>query len=557
MKRKIFLAAATLLAFTSQAQETYQSAQLADNDLNGTARYIGMGGAMEALGADISTIASNPAGIGMFRKSSVNTSFGLVSQEDTKRFDGAKGTNMSFDQAGFVYSMRSNRNTFVNFAFNYHKSKNFDQILSTAGALNGASQNKLSYLKGAAGVYDAVRYGRADNNGHFTESTPGTGNGAWLGVNQYGNNYYESTAYSQLDYLYYNTLLMDNSNGYAYYNDANAYGMNRHTNGYIGEYDFNISANISDRFYIGITCGLHDVHYNDHSVYSEQLVDANGNTSGTVAVSDDRRITGNGFDAKLGIIVRPVATSPFRVGLYVHTPTWYSLTTSNYTKLSYAPIANAGGATTESAAQGSINESYDFKLYTPWKFGLSLGHTVGNYLALGATYEWTDYSALDNRINDGGYYDDWGSYYETSSSDKAMKSNTKASLRGVSTVKIGAEFRPAPEWSVRLGYNYVSPMYKNDGYKDGTVESYGTYYSSTTDYTNWKATNRFTIGAGYAHKGFSIDLAYQYSQTNGDFYPFMNYYAGTNEDKSLNNIAEGTEVRYKRNQLLLTLGYKF
>jgi hypothetical protein len=557
MKRKIFMAAAALLATASQAQETYQSAQLADNDLNGTARYIGMGGAMEALGADISTIGSNPAGIAMFRKSSVNTSFGLVAQEGAKKFDGAKSTNMSFDQAGFVYSMHSGRNSFVNVAFNYHKSKNFDQILSAAGSLSGASQNKLSYLKGAEGVYDAVRYGHADNNGYFTESTVGSGNGAWLGVNQYGNNYYESMAYSQLDYLYYNTLLVDNSDASVYYNDANAYGMNRYSNGYIGEYDFNISANISDRFYIGITCGLHDVHYNDRSVYSEQLVDANGNISGTVAVSDDRRITGNGVDAKLGIIVRPVATSPFRVGLYVHTPTWYSLTTSNYTRLSYAPTANAGGTTTEYAAQGSINESYDFKLYTPWKFGLSLGHTVGNYLALGATYEWADYSTLDNRINDGGYYDDWGSYYETSSSDKAMKSNTKASLRGVSTLKLGAEFKPAPEWSVRLGYNYVSPMYKKDGFKDGTVESYGTYYSSTTDYTNWKATNRFTVGAGYAHKGFSIDLAYQYSQTNGDFYPFMNYYAGTNEDQSLNNIAQSSEVKYKRNQLVLTLGYKF
>ena len=52
------------------AQETYENAKVSAQDLNGTARYVGMGGAMEALGADISTISSNPAGIGLFRKSS-------------------------------------------------------------------------------------------------------------------------------------------------------------------------------------------------------------------------------------------------------------------------------------------------------------------------------------------------------------------------------------------------------------------------------------------------------------------------------------------------------
>lgn len=53
---------------------------------NGTARYIGMGGALDALGADISTISSNPAGIGLFRHSSANVSFGIVSQQDCKTF---------------------------------------------------------------------------------------------------------------------------------------------------------------------------------------------------------------------------------------------------------------------------------------------------------------------------------------------------------------------------------------------------------------------------------------------------------------------------------------
>lgn len=54
--KKIYYSIA-LLAFVAlpiSAQETYENTKLIDNDLNGTARYVGMGGAMEALGADLS-----------------------------------------------------------------------------------------------------------------------------------------------------------------------------------------------------------------------------------------------------------------------------------------------------------------------------------------------------------------------------------------------------------------------------------------------------------------------------------------------------------------------
>ena len=131
MNKKYFTAALLVLAVApAMAQEAYDAANMATEDLNGTARYVGMGGALDALGADISTISTNPAGIGMFRHSMVSTSFGLVSQEGASSFSNANKTNMSFDQIGFVYSSRTGLNSFINFGFNFHKSRNFDQILS-------------------------------------------------------------------------------------------------------------------------------------------------------------------------------------------------------------------------------------------------------------------------------------------------------------------------------------------------------------------------------------------------------------------------------------------
>lgn len=542
--KKIFLSACLLSLFMAHAhaQETYENTKLIDNDLNGTARYVGMGGAMEALGADISVINSNPAGIGLFRRSSGSVSFGLVSQDGASSFKYGNKTNASFDQAGFVYSLRDGRRTFINFGFNYHKSKNFDYILNAASALNGASQHKLSYMKALAN----------ENNLDKTSS-------GWRGKFAYT---------SQLDNLYYNTLMMTSSDGF-FYNDASGYEFGRAETGYIGEYDFNTSVNVNDRVYLGITIGIHDVHYTGHSLYNEALVNLNNQTAGDITVNDERRITGTGYNASFGIILRPVDASPFRIGLSVSTPTWYDLKTSNYTYLINNTKADGGGKLQGDYPNYTTGESYEFKLFTPWKFGVSLGHTVGNYLALGASYEYADYSRLDTRVNDGYDVDYWGDVYEHSSSDEPMNRHTRETLKAVSTLKIGAEAKVMPNFAVRAGYNYVSPMFKKEGYKDGNIDSYGSNYSSATDYTNWEATNRYTVGIGYTLGKMSFDLAYQYAQTNGKFHPFadsyLDYtYPGQDSNgndvtmtESLDNYANAVKVSNKRNQLLLTLTYRF
>ena len=540
--KKIFVTVGLFSLFLAQAhaQETYENTKLVDTDLNGTARYVGMGGALEALGADISTVSSNPAGIALFRHSQANVSFGMVAQDGAQSFTYGNKTNASFDQAGFVYAHRGGDVTFWNFAVNYHKSRNFDYILTAADHLNGASQNTLSFIKAL---------GNRDKDGYTNVNIESTTRGFR------GTNYYTS----QLDNLYYNALMYSSTDGFAY-NAASGYVFGRANTGYIGQYDFNMSANVNDRFYIGFTVGVHDVHYRGQALYTEHLVDAADNTAGDVTVADERRITGTGFNASVGIIVRPVEASPFRMGFYVKTPTWYDLTTRNNTYLINNSIYEG------SYPKYTASESYDFKVFTPWTFGVSLGHTVGKMVALGATYEYADYGSMDTRVNDdGGYMDEWGDVYRSSHSDREMNRHTEQTLKGVSTFKVGAEVKVLPTVAVRVGYNYVSPMFRSNGFKDGSVDSYGSNYSSATDYTNWKSTNRLTAGVGCTLGKLSLDLAYQYSQTDGDFHPFADAYStyyiqGTDnkpEAVKIDNVASATKVSNKRNQLLFTIGYTF
>lgn len=522
MKTRYAMMAALMGAsLSAAAQETYVNAELATGDLNGTARYVGMGGAMDALGADISTIGTNPAGVGLFRHSTATASFGFVSQEGAKTFADANKTNMSFDQIGFVYAMRVNSRSFVNFAFNYHKSRNFNYILNAAGNVGAdASQNKASYNKVLAA---------ANNGWKFVDSDQ-------------GYIYSDDNAYSKLDELYYNALLVVPGSDledptYGYFG-AEKYMMDRKNSGYIGSYDFNISGNLNDRVYLGLTIGLHDVHYKGYSEYAE-LFAPNGEQVDGVLVEDTREITGSGVDVKAGVIFRPIEESPFRIGLSVATPTWYDLTTRNYTAMVVDDKLNGQYGM-------DISNEYDFKLYTPWKFGLSLGHTIDRYLALGASYEYADYGSTDSRVIDG--YD-WDGYEDTSS-DLEMNRHTEQTLKGVHTMKVGAEFKPDNDISVRLGFNYLSPMYNKNGVKDGWLDSAGVLYSSSTDCTNWKDTYRITAGIGYRLDKFSIDLAYQYSQTNGTFRPFTDVLDAT-------NTADAVGVSNKRHQMLLSLGYTF
>ena len=192
---------------------------------------------------------------------------------------------------------------------------------------------------------------------------------------------------------------------------------------------------------------------------------------------------------------------------------------------------------TQNQVNGDMKQ--DFKINTPWKYNVSLGYTVGKDLALGAEYEYQDYSTMrfedanDNKID-------------------ALKSEAKSATKGVSTLRLGAEYKVIPEFAFRLGYNYTSAIFKNDAIKALPIESIQT----DTDFSNLKAMNTYTLGIGYRGSSFYADLAYKYTVQDSDFYPF--YYPETNGSKVTNLMSpDATRVTDSRSQVLLTMGFRF
>lgn len=559
MKRHIFYIVLCLCSAMAMAQETYESAQLATEDLNGTARYIGMGGAMEALGADISTMGTNPAGIGMFRRSWIGVSGGATMQSGQGNNNAMAGmstsngkSNADMNQAGFIYSNKFSYNSHFNLGFNYHKSRNFNQIISAANSLDGlSSSNKMSWMR---------RYNYNDYKADNTYPTNINSAGITL-LDYYNIRSVNDPIYDQF------------GDKEIYYWNANNYNAFRENSGYISEFDFNFSANFNDRVYIGLTFGLKDVNYKSEYSYMETLLDGpQGTPHGTYSFNENRKISGTGFDVKFGAIIRPSEYSPFRFGLYIHTPTWYDLTCESTLNVStHAKIASGetldGPMRKYNTSNVSNSFRYDYKIVTPWKFGASVGHTFGKMVAIGATYEYADYSSLKNRIKTGrvinSYYDGWGVYtnsYNTYSNDIQMNNHTEKTLRGVSLVKVGIEVKPSQLIALRAGYNYQSAIYKEDAKKSTTINaarSIGQDYS-TQDYVNWKDTHRVTFGMGFTFdKNWALDLSYQYAIQNGDYHPFSSITTNSTDEGDSRCYDNPTTVKNKRHMINATLGYRF
>ncbi len=549
MKKIIAVACALCFVAGANAQTIYDAAKLAERDLNGTARFVGMGGAMGALGGDISTMGTNPAGIGIYRSSDIMTSFsysayGTESKYLNNTFNIDKN-QWAFDNIGFVFSSKIGNQTalrYVNFGFNYKRTKSFYKNMTMGGLLGSIDDIFVSQVNQMGQqATDAVWYNKNNYNFNGPDAYENTNIG-WLGIIGYQG--FLTNAMREEGYDIYEPIVPDEVD--AYYNSNEKGG--------ISQYDFNVAFNINDRVYLGLTIGAYDVNYKKTTLYDENY----GNGEGYELASFNR-IKGSGVDVKFGAIFRPFESSPFRIGLAVHTPTFYNLTYENSASLTsdvYLKTVQNGndefkvrddnppeGSTTSRQfvdANNGRGIEQDFHLSTPWKFNVSLGYTVGSSLALGAEYEYEDYSAMKFSYPEGDEMID-------------QNSTIKNFMKGVHTFRIGAEYKVIPQFAFRLGYNYSSTAFKEDeAYKWIPTNSTLT----DTDFANSQSQNNYTLGIGYRGKSFYADLAYQYSTYKEKFYPFYNDLE-TAPGVWETVTPQATKVTNTRSQVLFTVGMRF
>lgn len=518
----LFSALAALPVFS---QDIYKVEMLANKDLTGTARFVGMGGAMNALGADISTVAYNPAGAAMFRSSGISITGGFNTQPNANEFYDIGKTRATFDQAGFTYSAKLGSDLkFLNIGFNYQKSKNFKNHIDVGGFSTGSLSQSLQML-------DLCYVGNGWLDLDIESDADLTTNLAYAG---YKTQMLEPVRDAEGNILGYNPC------------EADHYNYKRVQWGGIQDYDFFVAGNWNDRIYAGLSISVKNVNFHSFTDYAEMLTDNSGGLH-EYYTNYEERITGSGVDAKLGLIVRPVSTSPFRLGFAVHTPTLYNLNTDSYLYMNAPFVDENGNNFTEYSIPVS---AYQYNISTPWKINLSMATTIGTSFAIDAEYEFSKIGNSRISYSDG-YYDDYH-HPSHSTKDFALNNECKAYLNPTHTFRVGAELRFAKQLYLRAGYNHVTAPMKEDAFLNLFTDSDSYYYSSNTDYVNLGATNRYTCGLGYKGKRFYADFAYQYRSQSGDLYAFH-----LPDANGVTNRLSAAKVDLNNHSGMFTLGVKF
>ncbi|MGZ8509912.1 MAG: OmpP1/FadL family transporter [Chitinophagaceae bacterium] len=492
MKKKLFLGVFSLLSIPLFAQIPEDVLKYSWQPTNGTARVNAIGGAMGSLGGDISANFINPAGLGFYKTREIVLSPGFSFLKNKSNFRGTaasdKDSYFNLGTSGIVAGWQGNgRWSSKALSLGITRTANFSNKVFYTGE-NDFSSHGEQYAA------DAVNKGSIDDLPFNNTVAYGTRLAAW--------NYAIDTAsipgHAGQDII---SMAMWNA-----LKNGGDFRVNQshsiETSGGITEIGVGYAANMDDKLYIGGSLGLPIVKYQKKSIFREE--DATGNTDNNFNFNETTETfttKGMGINAKFGIIAKPADF--IRLGLAVHTPTWYSLedtydgsmltdlenyrTTPGAIRVSLSDVLNAG----------EIPE-YKYELISPWKFMLS-----GSYVLREAEdvrqqkgFITADVEYVTHKSNKFRNSEDIGNnseYYN------GVNNTIKDYYKGAFNFRIGGELK-FTTLMTRLGFSY-----------------YGSPYSDK----ELKANKMFVGGGlGYRNAGIFIDLTYVHALQKGVDFPY-------------------------------------
>lgn len=549
------------------SQSAIDAFQLAQPDMKGTARFMSMGGAFGALGGDLTTLSQNPAGIGVYRSHELGFTLNLDVQQSTADAAGLKTTDNQtkflLNNIGGVATLRLNNATLpnLNFGFTYNKAASFNRRYK--GSFPAIYNSMSNYIAGMTNS-ENVTVGDVESSNGFNPYNPISGYAApWLSILGYDS--YLISPVGDPDNPTWKGQWGNSTSGTA--------GFMVEEKGHVDEYNISLGGNFANVVYWGMDFGIIDLDYSLNSIWSEDL--RNAQIDNTTSGSSDfvsttaqwklqnlYKVNGNGFNYKLGIIVKPI--QELRIGFAFHTPTWYSIDESYLARVNYKYGPEATGvrnnfAQTNDGVPGA--NSYNFR--TPWRLIASVAGVIGSKFIISADYEWVAYNKMkfstsDNDYYDYGYDDPWyapaqqggkaKSYGSPSDPYYLTNKDIDTYYQTTHTLRVGAEYRVTPQLSVRAGYSYsTSPVRK--AAKDNRQEIYTSGTNPSYRFDN--STNYITCGLGYKIKKFYVDLAYVYKHISSE------YHAYTPDTSNPNIPSPQAKLSLNNSQIVLSAGIRF
>lgn len=450
----------------------------------GTARNQAIGGAGASLGGEFTSLFINPAGLGLYKTGDfvLTPSYSLKTNKSTYLNGNTttKENNFNLGASGVLFSAPS-------------RNKNIRSITIGIGVNRSADFNNEVYYKGVNNISsysekyleELINDNATDPNSAFEDYPYGSSLalGTWLISPTYNADSTEVTGYrSQADPAF--GLLQENT---------------IITTGGITDLAIGAGMNLKDKWYFGGTISFPILRYTRDAYFTESDASLDPqNDFNYFEFNESLETKGIGVNGKFGLIFKPV--EHVRLGLAVHTPTFYQLT-DNYISQVVTDLDGYGGEGVKQLSSTDFTDGQPlestYNLNTPWKFMVS-----GSYVFreiqdvtkqrgfLTADVEYVNYKdasfhAVDNDMDAKDYY--------------SLLNGTIDNLyKNTINVRVGGEVK-FNTYMFRLG---------------------GAYYGNP--YVNQKADLvKLSGGVGYRNKGFFVDLTYVHSVKKDIHFPYL------------------------------------
>lgn len=451
MKRFIFSSVFILLGLAGSAQNDADVLRYSSQYVLGTARFTGLGGAMGALGGDMSATHINPASIGLYRFGDISFTpameFNMIESELDGRTMSADENKLVINNIGFVLANETKDP--------YWKSINFGVSYNRLNTFNDNLVVKSTLPVGSSMMQDFAREAYGSVPGDLSEYSAGL---AYQG--------YVIDRIDTIDNIY---------DGRAFTGELTQV-QNAERAGRLSETSLNFGANYNDKVYIGASLNFQSPYYKSKVQTTESPLDVENTDLVSYTYNEILETTGLGFNFKLGGIVK--AGDYLRFGASMQTPTTFTLTDNYRTKLN-----SVLRDPSETYSEQSSLSVFEYRVRTPWRFMGSVAGVLGKKALVSVQYEFADFSG--GKLKNANSY---GSDADFSDSNEAIENFFAIS----NILRAGAEYRFTNEFYGRAGFAYFSNPNKGNEFTSADLNRY-----------------QYSGGLGYRAAAWNVDITYQ------------------------------------------------
>ncbi len=490
------------------------------NEYTGTARTMGMGNAVTAIGGDIGTIQFNPAGSAVATYSQVSFTPGVSvsitktqgdSQDYMQNTARRNSGRFIFPNTGFTLKFDTGNSTGLKrFTFGFTASVTND---FNCGIYGSGWNEKSSYASYLADCTNSLDY-----DARMPEKLENYESGDDICSLAYSARAIDRLTDVKGNY-YIGTTDNISSTGEIYMGGRINQSTRHRTYGTKTDYVINFGADISDILYIGANLGITALVYDRQDAISESADEKDMFQTGfkDLTYNYAYRARGNGIYGKFGVLLTPL--DGLRIGAAIQTPTSIRINES----FQHSMVHHFGTSLREATSPSS---DWTYKLVSPMLFNLGIAYTFSNVALVSVDYERANYNLM--RFKAVNFSDN--NFFDSANTDIQGQYAPGASNR----IRVGMEIKPLQSLAIRAGYN-LDKTGKGD---------------------NAEKFHRISLGFGYISSGsFFCDIA---AKVTLQPQKIMKVYGDLEADDGMTVIPGPTTISDRKLlNIVGTLGWRF